>query len=100
MPKLIKLHSLNMYLLWLWFSRSVASDSLRPHGLQPSRLLCPWGFSRQEYWNGLPLPFPGDLPKSGTEPRSPALQADSLPTELQEKPLLPTLKIIRYESSV
>ena len=40
------------------------------------------GFSRQEYWNGLPFPSPGDLPNSGIEPRSPALQADSLPTEL------------------
>ena len=34
-------------------------------------------FSRQEYWSGLPFPSPGDLPNSGTEPRSPALQADS-----------------------
>ena len=39
------------------------------------------GFSRQEYWNELPFPSPGDLPNSGTEPRSPALQVDSLPTE-------------------
>ena len=44
------------------------------------------GFSRQEYWSGLPLPSPGDLPNPGIEPRSPALQADSLPTELQGKP--------------
>ena len=36
-------------------------------------------FSRQEYWNGLPLPSPGDLSDPGIEPRSPALQADSLP---------------------
>ena len=34
------------------------SDSSRPHGLQPTRLLCPWDFSRQEYWNGVPLPSP------------------------------------------
>ena len=40
------------------------------------------GFSRQEYWSGLPFPSPGDLPDPGTEPRSPALQADSLLTEL------------------
>ena len=40
------------------------------------------GFSRQEYWSGLPFPSPGDLPNPGIEPRSPALQADSLPTEL------------------
>ena len=40
------------------------------------------GFSRQEYWSGLPFPSPGDLPNSGIEPRSPALQADDLPAEL------------------
>ena len=38
-------------------------------------------FSRQEYWNGLPCPSPGDLPNPGTEPSSPALQADSLMSE-------------------
>jgi len=45
-------------------------------------------FSRQEYWSGLPHPSPGDLPVPGIEPRSPALQADSLPTELRGKPSL------------
>ena len=39
------------------------------------------GFSRPEYWSGLPFPSPGDLPSPGIEPRSPALQADSLPSE-------------------
>ena len=43
-------------------------------------------FSRQEYWSGLPFPPPGDLPDPGIEPRSPALQADSLLMELQGKP--------------
>ena len=43
------------------------------------------GFSRQEYWSGLPFPPPGGLPNLGIEPGSPALQADSLPTELQGK---------------
>ena len=38
-------------------SRSVMSDSWQPRGLQPSRLFCPWGFSRQEYWNGLSCPY-------------------------------------------
>ena len=38
-------------------------------------------FSRQEYWSGLSFPFPRDLPDTGIKPRSPALQADSLPTE-------------------
>ena len=37
------------------------------------------GFSRQEYWNGLPFPSPGNLPDPGIKPGSPALQADSLP---------------------
>ena len=39
------------------------------------------GFSRQEYWNGLPFPSPRDLPDPGIKPGSPALQADSLPSE-------------------
>ena len=39
------------------------------------------GFSRQEYWNGLPFPSTGDLLNPGIKPASPALQADSLPTE-------------------
>ena len=43
------------------------------------------GFSRQEYWSGLPFPSPGDLPNPGIKPRFPALQADSLPTELRGK---------------
>ena len=37
------------------------------------------GFPRQEYWSGLPLPSPGDPPKPGIKPMSPAWQADSLP---------------------
>ena len=39
------------------------------------------GFSRQEYWNGLPFSSPGDLPNPGIEPGSPVLQADALPSE-------------------
>jgi len=42
------------------------------------------GFSRQEYWSGLPFPSPGDLPNPEIKPKSPALEADSLPTELRE----------------
>ena len=40
------------------------------------------GFSRQEYWSGVPFPSPRDLPDPGKETGSPALQADSLQTEL------------------
>ena len=68
------------YMLCL-VSHSVMSDCLRPHGLQPARLLCPWGFSRQEYWRGLPCPPPGDPPNTGNKPRSLAVQVDSLPSE-------------------
>ena len=45
-------------------------------------------FSRPEYWSGQPFPSPEDLPNPGIEPRSPALQADSLPAEPQRKPNL------------
>ena len=47
------------------------------------------GFSREEYWSGLPFLSPGDLPDPGIEPGSPVLQADSLLTELQGKPATP-----------
>ena len=46
------------------------------------------GFSRHEYWSGLPLPSPGDLPNLGIEPRSPALQADALPSKPPGKALI------------
>ena len=42
----------------------------------------------QEYWNGGPIPSPADLPDPGIEPRSPALQVDSLPDEPHGKPVL------------
>ena len=66
-------------------SHSVVSDSLQPHGLCME-------FSRPEYWSGKPFPFPGDLPHPGIEPRSPTLQADSLPTELSGKLQLSEMK--------
>jgi len=44
------------------------------------------GFSRQEYWSGLPFPSPGDLPDPRIKPRFPALQADALPSEPPGKP--------------
>ena len=56
----------------------LSADSLLPHGLSLK-------FSRQEYWSGLLFPSPWDLPNPGIEPGSPALQADSLPSELKQK---------------
>ena len=61
--------------------------TLRPRGLWPARFLCPWGFSRQEYWSGLPCPPLGDLPNPGIELRSPSLQVASLPSEPLGKPI-------------
>ena len=63
-------------------SCSVVSDSLWSHGLYPPSM----EFSRQEYWSRLPFPSPGDLPDPGIKPRSPALQADVLLSELPGKP--------------
>ena len=59
-------------------------------------------FSRQEYWHGLPFPPPGDLPNPGIEPRSPALQADSLLSEPPGKPELKngTLKMKLQDDSL
>ena len=72
----------NGYSVWVKWSHSVVSDSLQPRGLAP-QTPPPMGFSRQEYWSGLPSPSPGDLPNPGIKPRSPALQADALPSELK-----------------
>ena len=52
-----------------------------PMDYKPTRLLYPRGFSRREYWSGLPFPYPEEFPDTGIEPRSPTLQADSLLSE-------------------
>ena len=68
-------------------SRSVVPDSAMPWtAAHPAPLSM--RFSRQGYWNGLPFPSPGHLPSPGVEFGSPALQADSLLTELRGKPIL------------
>ena len=58
-------------------SRSVVSDSFVTPWTVGRQAPLSMGFSRQEYWSGLPFPPPGDLPSPGIERRSPALQADS-----------------------
>ena len=66
-------------------SRSVVSDSATPWAVArqaPLSLV----FSRQEYWSGLPFHSPEELPNPGLKPWSPALQAGSLPFELQGSP--------------
>ena len=66
-------------------SCSEVSDSLQPHGLQLDPLSV--GFSRQEYWSWLSCLPPADHPNPGIKPRSPVLQADSLPSEPPRKPM-------------
>ena len=53
-------------------------------------------FSRQEYWGGLPFPSPEDLPNLGIEPRSPALQAESLLSKPPGKPINVYNSIYKY----
>ena len=66
---------------------SVMSDSLQPFWNVVRQAPVSMGFSRQDYWSGLPCPPPGDLPNPGIGPWSPTLQADSLPSELPGKPV-------------
>ena len=70
----------------VWSVASVMSDSatLRTVAQQAPLFM---GFSRQEYWSGLPFPSPEDLPDPGIEPVSPALHADSLPLNHWESPM-------------
>ena len=56
-------------------------------------------FFRPEYWSGEPFPSPGDLPNPGIEPKSPALQVDSLPAEPPGKPN-PMYKVSRKPESI
>ena len=56
------------------------------------------GFSKQEYWSGLPCLPLGNLPNPGIKPASPALQVDSLLTEPSEKPLLPLQRRAKWNT--
>ena len=58
------------------------------------------GFPRQEYWSELPFPSPGDLPHPGIEPKSPALQVHSLPTEPPEEPYIQYKHILYIEKCI
>ena len=59
------LFSIMVYHVLRALSHSVVSDSLQSHRLQPARLLCPWGFSRQAHWSGCHAPFQGIFPTRG-----------------------------------
>ena len=70
-----------------WLSSSSSSLTLATPCSVAHQAPLSIGFSRQEYWSRLPFPSPGELPDPGIKPRSPELQADSLPTELPGKPV-------------
>ena len=74
-------------------NRSVVSDSVTPWTVA-QQIPLSMGFSRHEYWGGLPCPSPGDLSNPGIEPGSPALQVDSL---LSEPPGIPITRVIRSD---
>ena len=72
----------------------VVSDSATPWTVADQAPLS-MGFSRQEYWSGLPFPSPGNLLDPGIEPGSPALQADSLPSEPAGKRTKVKVKVVQ-----
>ena len=87
----------SMQRCFTWSHDNFLSKQAKVKSLSHVRLFAtPWtvarqaplsmGFSRQEYWSGLPFPSPGDLPNPGIEPGSPALQADALSSEPPRKP--------------
>ena len=76
---------------WKWKVKVKSLSCVRPSATPwTAALQAPlfMGFSRQEYWSGMPSPSPGDLPNPGIEPGSPALQADALPSEPPGKPYI------------
>ena len=107
-------------MLWCIILREIKNNRLRKiniawshlltvtHSVMSNSLMTPWdvacqaplsmGCPRQEYWSGLPFPSPGDLPDPGIEPKSHALQANSLSSEPPGKPpsLICGIKINKY----
>ena len=98
-PKAYRVHGIlqTRILEWVAFSRG---SSWQRDQTQISHIVG-WFFTNwasreaQEYWSGQPIPSPVNLPHPGIEPGSPALQVDSLPTELWMKPIL-TLDDTQY----
>ena len=78
---------------WAVLSRSVVSDSLQPHGLHPTRLLRPWDSPGKKTGVDCHALLQEILPNPGIEPRSPALQTDSLPNESPGEPTCVTCTV-------
>ena len=84
-----------------WVGAQLCPILLRPHRIVACQALLSMRISRQEYWSGLPLPTPEDLPKPGMELPSlafPALQADSLPLSYLGSPILNEASLIQKET--
>ena len=81
-------------LKWKW-SRSAISDSATP-GTVAYQAPPSMGFSREEYWSGLPFPSPWDLANPGIKPGSPALWADALPSEPPGKLISESHSVVSY----
>ena len=88
MDKQVVAHPYNGLVKWLSWVQLFTTPWTVAYQAPP-----PMGFSRQEYWSGLPFPSPGDLPNPGIESRSPTLQADSLPADPQGKPFIKKFNI-------
>ena len=84
--RLFKTHIPGLYLKTVCVNHSVVSDSLQPHGLYPARLLCPWDSPGKNTGVSCHSLSPGNPPNPGIKPKSPALQADFLPSEPPGKP--------------
>ena len=85
--KFVLLHEVPISLVSECMSHSVVFHCLQPHGLWPTRLLCPWNSPGKNNGVVLPFPPPGHLPNPGTKLGSPTQQADSLLFELPGKPI-------------
>ena len=87
---------------WWWCLVAKSDLTLATPWTVACQALLSMGFSRQEYWSGLPSPSPGDLPDPRIESGSPALQADSLPTELWGQPwyIINYLKIWQHKTKI
>ena len=82
-------------MLLLLISCSAVSNSLQPHGFEPTRLLRPWDFPRQGYWSVLLFPTPGDPPNPGIEPLSPILAGRFFTTAPPGKPSNTSVQLSR-----
>ena len=88
LKKVISAIKLYLEVLLLLFSLSVVSDSFETLWTVAHQAPLSMGFSRQEYWNGLPFPSPGDLPSPGITSMSPVLAGGFFTTEPPGSPIV------------